>query len=144
MPCSRGAFKGTGQRLKKLLVMWMWGVNELPLRCGQRTGLINIGVVDLRDAGYWPTAESPPLATIKAMSRRGSGIAWLDISQGYQVCGQRLRGSGQEEGGLGKFNTDYWACLQTGLGLYIQNMLKSIKRARKAMESGAWRLLWDA
>ena len=48
---------------------------------------------------------------------------------------QRLGGVGKEWGCLGKFNTEYWAYSQTGLGLYIGNMLKSIKGASKALEA---------
>ena len=51
--------------------------------------------------------------------------------------GKEGGGLGKEGGGgvLGKFNTEYWAYSQTGLGLYIRNMLKSIKGASKALEA---------
>ena len=72
----RCSFKGAGQRLQELLVMWMRSVNEMCAAdwfdrywCGPFKGrwLLAHGGI----------AESPSLATIKASSRCGCGIVWL-------------------------------------------------------------------
>ena len=45
-------------------------------RLAPQNGSNDIGAARSRDAGYWPTAASPSLATIKAWNQSGVGIAW--------------------------------------------------------------------
>ena len=59
----------------------------------QRNGSNYIGAARSRDAGYWPTAASPSLATIRAWNQRGAGISW--------PTARDTRCVGKEWGGLG-------------------------------------------
>ena len=75
-------------------------------RHAQRTGLNNIGAARSRDAGYWPTAASPSLATIKAWNQRGVGIAW-PTAKNTRYVGKEWGGLGKEWGDLGKLKADF-------------------------------------
>ena len=99
MQCS---FPDAGVLLQELLMLWLRSVKKTLPRIGSN----DIDAARSRDAGYWLTAASPSLSTIKAWNQHAVAIAW-PTAKDTRCVGKEWGGLGKEWGGLGKSKTDF-------------------------------------